>query len=143
WRSSSLNSRFLNRCTALSASRVLTVALVGAFCALPTASHGQDGLSDVIADVQPKIVKIYGAGGLAGLEPYQSGSLISRDGYVLTAWSHVLDTDYITVTLDDGRKYEAKLLGADPRLEVAVLKIDATGLPAFDLAAAAPVAAGT
>ncbi|HVW37927.1 MAG TPA: serine protease, partial [Pirellulales bacterium] len=70
----------------------------------------------VIRGVQPKIVKIYGAGGFRGLEPYQSGFLVSPAGHVLTAWSYVLDTDYITVTLDDGRKFEAKLLGADPRL---------------------------
>ncbi len=50
----------------------------------------------------------------------------------------MLDTDYITATLDDGRGFEAKLLGADPRLEVAVLKIDADELPHFDLAAAVP-----
>ena len=42
----------------------------------------------------------------------------------------------------DGRKFEAKLLGADPRLEVAVLKIDAADLPCFDLAKAAKVEAG-
>ena len=55
----------------------------------------------------------------------------------------MLDTDYITVTLDDGRKFEAKLVGADPRLEVAVLKIDAADLPHFDLAAAVPADAGS
>ena len=59
------------------------------------------------------------------LEAYQSGFLISAEGHILTACSYVLDTDYITVTLDDGRKFEAKLVGADPRLELAVLKIDA------------------
>ena len=48
------------------------------------------------ASVQPKMVKIYGAGGLQGLEAYQSGFLISPQGHVLTAWSYVLDTDYIT-----------------------------------------------
>ncbi len=54
----------------------------------------------------------------------------------------MLDTDYITAVLADGRKFEAKLLGADPRLEVAVLKIDAAGLPCFDLAKAAQAEAG-
>ncbi|MGC3969087.1 MAG: trypsin-like peptidase domain-containing protein [Pirellulales bacterium] len=54
---------------------------------------------------------------------------------MLTAWSYVLDTDYITVTLNDGRKFEeVKLLGADPRLELAVLKLDATDLAHFNLA---------
>jgi serine protease Do len=88
--------------------------------------------ADVYSDVQPKIVKIYGAGGFRGMEPYQSGMLISADGHILTTLSHVLDTDYITVVLADGRKFEAKLLGADPRLEIAVLKIAAADLPHFD-----------
>lgn len=90
-------------------------------------------LAAVVEDVEPKIVKIYGAGGFRGLEAYQSGFLISADGHILTAWSYVLDTQYVGVTLDDGRKFDAKLLGADPRLEVAVLKIDAADLPHFDL----------
>src|SRR5437764_9471514 len=71
--------------------------------------------AQICKDVQPKIVKIFGAGGYRGLEPYQSGFLISADGHVLTAWSYVLDTEVITVVLDDGRKYNGKLVGADPR----------------------------
>jgi serine protease Do len=92
---------------------------------------------------QPKMVKIYGAGGVRGLEPYQSGFLISDKGHILTVWSYVLDTDYIGVTLNDGRKFEAKLVGADPRLELAVLKIEATELEHFDLATSATAEAGT
>ena len=45
------------------------------------------------------MVKIYGAGGPRGLEAYQSGFLISAEGYILTSWSYVLDTDNITVVL--------------------------------------------
>ncbi|MBL9124877.1 MAG: trypsin-like peptidase domain-containing protein [Planctomycetaceae bacterium] len=101
----------------------------------------EDGpLVGAIADTQAKVVKIYGAGGFKGLEAYQSGFLISADGLVLTAWSYVLDTDAISVTLHDGRKFEAKLIGADPRLEVALLKLDATELPHFDLAQPVPAA---
>ncbi|MBX7166461.1 MAG: S1C family serine protease [Pirellulales bacterium] len=100
-------------------------------------------LSEAIAANLPKIVKVYGAGGLRGLEPYQSGIVISPEGHVLTAWSHVLDTDFVSVTLDDGRKFDARLVGADPRVEAAVLKIDATDLPYIDLAQAADAALGT
>ncbi|MCC6125125.1 MAG: trypsin-like peptidase domain-containing protein [Pirellulales bacterium] len=70
------------------------------------------------------------------MEPYQSGMLISPEGHILTVFSYVLDTDYITVVLADGRKFEAKLLGADPRLEIAVLKIGAADLPHFELSKA-------
>jgi S1-C subfamily serine protease len=99
-------------------------------------------LADVVARVQPKIVKIYGAGGPSGLEPYQSGVLISENGHVLTAWSYVLDTDEIDVTLNDGRKFTGKLVGADVRTEIAVLKIDAAGLEHFKLDQAATIDVG-
>jgi serine protease Do len=88
----------------------------------------------VIETIQPKIVKIYGSGGLQGLEAYQSGLLISAEGHVLTAWSYVLDSEeYITAVLDDGTRFGATLLNHDPRLDIAILKIEATGLPFFNL----------
>jgi len=102
-----------------------------------------ESLAPVVAASQPKMVKIYGAGGVRGLEPYQSGFLISASGHILTAWSYVLDTDYITATLDDGRKFEAKLAGADPRLDLAVLVIEGEDLPYFDLAAGVPAESGS
>jgi serine protease Do len=107
---------------------------VAAFALVATPALAADSLAGVIQQVEPKIVKIYGAGGFRGLEAYQSGFLISPEGHIVTAWSYVLDTEYVGVTLDDGRRFDAKLLGADPRLEVAVLKIDAADLPHFDLA---------
>jgi serine protease Do len=100
-------------------------------------------LQSVLRDVQPKIVKIHGAGGYKGLEPYQSGFLFSAEGHILTVWSYVLDTDYITVTLNNGQKYDGKLVAADPRLELAVLKIDATELPHFSLSPPVDATAGT
>jgi S1-C subfamily serine protease len=104
---------------------------------------GQTSFADVIREVQPKIVKIYGAGGLRGLEPYQSGFLISAQGHVLTVWSYVLDSDVITVVLDDGRRYEATLAGTDPYTEIAILKIDAEDVSYFDLTQAAEADPGT
>jgi S1-C subfamily serine protease len=100
--------------------------------ALP-AQAAESSFAEVISGVQPKIVKIFGAGGLRGLEPYQSGLLISAQGHVLTVWSYVLDSDVITVVLDDGRRYEAQLVGSDPRTEIAVLKIDADAVQYFDI----------
>ena len=100
-------------------------------------------LVETIARAQPKLVKVYGAGGPRGMEGYQSGFVISADGWILTSWSYVLDTEDISITLADGRKFPAKLVGADPRLEVAVLKIEANELPHFDLSQAAQAEAGT
>ena len=116
------------------------IAVTSALCIPASAAE----LPVVVRGVQPKIVKIHGAGGYQGLEAYQSGFLFSADGHILTVWSYVLDTDFISVTLDDGRKFDAKLVAADPRLEAAVLKIDAAELAHFDLAAPVPAAdAGT
>ncbi len=98
--------------------------------------------AEVIDSVQPKIVKIYGAGGLRNLEAYQSGFLISADGYVLTVWSYVLDTEFVAVVLNDGRRFEAELKGHDPVLEIALLKIDARDLPYFNLDTAVDIEPG-
>jgi S1-C subfamily serine protease len=123
-------------------ARVVLPMLIAALflCAIQARAAKSE---DVIRDAQKKTVKIYGAGGIRGLEAYQSGFLISADGYVLTVFSHVLDSDTITVTLDDGRRLEGKLVGADPRLEIAVLKIDAADLPHFDLGQAVAGKEGT
>jgi serine protease Do len=59
-----------------------------------------------------------------------SGFLISADGYLLTNAHVVEGADEITVTLSDRREFKGKLLGADRRTDVALLKIEATGLPA-------------
>jgi S1-C subfamily serine protease len=120
-------------------------ARVTALLALPLlfASTASASMPDVINQVQPKIVKVYGAGGFRGMEGYQSGILISPKGHILTAYSYALDTDYITAVLADGRRFDAKLVGADPQLEIAVLKIDAVELPCFDLAKAVKAAEGT
>ncbi len=95
-------------------------------------------LHDTIRQAQRKVVKIYGAGGVRGLEAYQSGVLISPEGHVLTVFSYVLDVDDLAVVLDDGRKYTAQVLGVDPVRELAVLKlpVEDERLPAFDLATA-------
>jgi serine protease Do len=58
-----------------------------------------------------------------------SGFILSGDGYVMTN-AHVVDgADEVTVTLTDKREFKAKIIGADTRTDVAVLKIEATGLP--------------
>ncbi|MBC21287.1 MAG: serine protease [Planctomycetaceae bacterium] len=94
---------------------------------------GDGSFAELVNQIQPKMVKIYGAGGLRGLEAYQSGIMIAADGHILTAWSYVLDTEGIRATLHDGRSFQAELIGVDPWLEIAILKIDADGLPHFNL----------
>jgi len=58
-----------------------------------------------------------------------SGFIISADGYIMTN-AHVVDkAEKITVRLTDKREFLAKVIGADKRTDVALLKIEATGLP--------------
>jgi len=57
-----------------------------------------------------------------------SGFVVSADGYILTN-AHVIDAaDEITVKLNDKREFKAKVIGADRRTDVALIKIEATGL---------------
>jgi serine protease Do len=58
-----------------------------------------------------------------------SGFIISADGYILTN-AHVVDAaDEVTVRLTDKREFKAKVIGTDRRTDVALIKIEATGLP--------------
>ncbi len=58
-----------------------------------------------------------------------SGFIISADGYILTN-AHVVDrAEEITVRLTDKREFKAKVIGADKRTDVALIKIEASGLP--------------
>jgi len=62
-----------------------------------------------------------------------SGFIVSADGYILTN-AHVVDmADDVTVKLNDKREFKAKVIGADKRTDVAVIKIEATGLPAVKI----------
>jgi serine protease Do len=58
-----------------------------------------------------------------------SGFIVSPDGVILTNAHVVRDADQVTVKLQDRREYRAKVLGSDPKTDVAVLKIDAKNLP--------------
>ena len=59
-----------------------------------------------------------------------SGFILTADGFIMTN-AHVVDgADEVLVTLTDKREFKAKIIGADKRSDVAVVKIEATGLPA-------------
>ncbi len=62
-----------------------------------------------------------------------SGFIISADGYILTNAHVVSAADDITVTLTDKREFKAKVIGADKRTDVALIKIEASGLPKLTL----------
>ena len=74
----------------------------------------------------------WGPGGSRGARPQVatgSGVIISEDGYIVTN-NHVIDdADKIEITLNDERNYKAKLIGADPSTDLALVKIEEKGLP--------------
>jgi serine protease Do len=63
-----------------------------------------------------------------------SGVIATKDGYILTN-NHVVDgADEVKVALQDGREFTAKVIGRDPKTDVAVIKVDAKDLPAVAMA---------
>jgi serine protease Do len=63
-----------------------------------------------------------------------SGVVVTKDGYILTN-NHVVDgADEVKVTLQDGREYTAKVIGRDPKSDVAVIKVSADDLPVVPMA---------
>jgi serine protease DegQ len=71
-----------------------------------------------------------------------SGVLVSQDGYILTN-HHVISTaQNIKIGLWDGRIAQAQVVGSDPQTDLAVLKIDLTGLPIIPIARDEPVRVG-
>jgi len=84
-------------------------------------------------------------GGPGGEQPFRgqgSGFIVSADGTILTNAHVVRDAKEVTVKLQDRREFRAKVLGADPDTDIAVLKIEASGLPTVTLGDAAAAQVG-
>jgi serine protease Do len=58
-----------------------------------------------------------------------SGVIVSSDGYIITNYHVVKDAEEIKVLLSDKKQYAGKVIGSDPKTEISVVKIEATGLP--------------
>jgi S1-C subfamily serine protease len=129
--------------------RYVTVVLL----ALPLAgpARAEESFAETCDKVNPKLVKLFGAGGIHGLQSYGSGIIVSADGYILTINSHLIDTQDLRVHLEDGRRYHGKVVAIEPELDIALIKIGdnrnkVEDLSFFDVVAAAkrePVEPGT
>ncbi|KDE39565.1 MAG: DegQ family serine endoprotease [Nitrincola lacisaponensis] len=71
-----------------------------------------------------------------------SGFILSEDGYILTNHHVIRDADQVIVRLSDRRELEAEVIGSDPRSDVALLKVDAQGLPTVKTGRSADVEVG-
>ena len=115
--------------------------------------------ADVLESIRPAVVSVYSSKlvrqqvpeflrqqGLKGGEQTQrglgSGVIVSKDGYIITN-NHVVEgADELKVLLNDERELTAKVIGTDPKTDVAVIKIDAENLPAATLADSAKLRVG-
>jgi serine protease Do len=81
----------------------------------------------------PQIPRAPGNGRQREAQSLGSGFIISADGYVLTNNHVIADADEIIVRLSDRSELEAKLIGTDPRSDVALLKVEGDDLPTVRL----------
>lgn len=81
----------------------------------------------------PQVPRTPGGGRQREAQSLGSGFIISADGYVLTNNHVIADADEIIVRLSDRSELEAKLIGTDPRSDVALLKVEGKGLPTVKL----------
>ena len=112
--------------------------LLGLLTAPAASAQPAAGGARVIEEVNQKLVKLFGSGGFRGVVAYGTGFVISPDGYVLTAAGPLLDTQDLRVHLYDGRRLHAKVIVAEPELDLALVKIEnVEDLPHFDVLQAA------
>lgn len=97
---------------------------------LQSAAEKELSLQELYQNCSPSIVAISGYVDDKTGYSWGTGVVLSEDGLILTNTHVIEDCDRATVTLYDDSVYEAKLVGADAISDVAVLKIEATGLPA-------------
>lgn len=90
------------------------------------------GASVELDDVARRVVKLYGAA--AGrIQGYGSAVVVSPDGHLLTTRSAMLSDDSLAAVFSDGRRLPARVVGTDPALDLALLKVDRPDSPCFML----------
>ncbi len=99
-------------------------------------------VADSVVEIKVEVVQSHPFYGQSVGEAAGSGVIISEDGYILTN-NHVIDgASGITVTLRSGDSYAAQLIGADPDLDIALVKIEASGLSAAKIGDSSTIKAG-
>ena len=125
---------FLSLSGALPASTATASAPTAASIAQAVASTipaANDGsvIETVAATVSPAVVTITTTGLGRGASGVGSGVIVDSRGWILTNNHVVSDSGSITVTLADGRTFDGTIAGTDAAHDLAIVKVDATGLP--------------
>ena len=107
-------------------STVLCLALLTAVV-FPSRATAADPFNELADQTNRKLVKLFGAGGFSRLNNFGTGIIISKDGYVLTVASQLLDTSDLVVHLNDGQRMKAQVVVVEPELDAAIIKIRAEG----------------
>lgn len=94
---------------------------------VPGRAPSADPLNELAIKTNKKLVKLFGAGGFSRLNNFGTGIIISKDGYVLTVASQLLDTTDLVVHLYDGQRMKAQVVVVEPELDAAIIKIRAEG----------------
>lgn len=111
-----------------------------------TSTTSQNAINKVAEEVGPAVVGIvitgYSASPLADDSYSGSGIIIDPNGYIVTN-NHVIEgAKEITVKLSSGKSLKAKVIGTDPRSDLAVIKVDASNLPTAKLGDSSKVKVG-
>lgn len=123
---------------------------IGAYASTATAVHPLQSLAPMLDNVMPAIVNVRvqgelpasvtttgkkSHGGARKFETLGSGVILEpTKGYILTNAHVVKDAKVITITLNDGRRIKAKMIGADPLTDIAVIQIKAPSLKTLPIA---------
>ena len=93
--------------------------------------HAELSVPDLVVQAEPSIVRVQAVNSIG------TGFVVSEDGFIITN-EHVVESasriGAVQVTLFDGSELEAEIVGMDPRADIALLKVDMTGLTALPLA---------
>ncbi len=115
--------------------------LAAAFVCHSPVARADDSFAPISGEINTKVVKLFGSGGIKGLASYGTGILVSEDGYILTVNSHMLDTQDLRVHLWDGTRWHAEVVATESALDLALVKLGGKekvdGLPFYDIAEAA------
>ena len=108
---------------------------------LSTATTAAPNWVELAKAVKPAVVNVTGRRDMGG-RGVGSGFIINADGHVVTN-NHVVEgAETVQVKLSDGRELTAKVVGRDPKTDLALLKVEATGLPVIGLGDSAALQVG-